>query len=182
MRTARLTLVPLAEEHLDLEVGLDADPEVMRHLTGRALSRAEARAAHRRRLAAADELPGLGYWVGFAEDGFVGWWLLRPPHGPDQPVVAGEADLGFRVLRARWRRGFAGEGARELVRYGFAEVGLDRIFGQTLAVNAASRATMSAVGLTFTRAFASAGHDDEPVPGAEHGEVEYAITRAAWEH
>ena len=41
LRTARLQLVPLAEEHLEAEVELDADPEVMRYLTGRASTRAE---------------------------------------------------------------------------------------------------------------------------------------------
>jgi hypothetical protein len=42
LHTARLTLVPLTDEHLELEAGLDSDAEVMRYLTGRALSRAEA--------------------------------------------------------------------------------------------------------------------------------------------
>ncbi|MEO6087763.1 MAG: GNAT family N-acetyltransferase [Umezawaea sp.] len=180
LRTERLTMVPLADDHLELEVELDSDPEVMRHLTGRALSRAEVERAHQDRVAAAREAPGFGYWVGFAEDGFVGWWLLRPPHGPDQPEVAGEADLGYRLLRRRWRRGYAVEGARELIRYGFADLGLDRVFAQTMAVNTASRATMAAAGLTFARAFTSDGTYDDPVAGAEQGEVEYEITRSTW--
>src|SRR4051812_30011569 len=41
LQTERLTLFPLAEEHLELEVELDSDPAVMRYLTGRALSREE---------------------------------------------------------------------------------------------------------------------------------------------
>jgi hypothetical protein len=45
----------------------------MRYLTGRALSRAEVERAHLQRVAAAREVPGLGCWVGFAEDGLVGW-------------------------------------------------------------------------------------------------------------
>jgi RimJ/RimL family protein N-acetyltransferase len=179
--TERLTLVPLADGHLELEVELDSDPEVMRYLTGRGVTRAEVEQSHRRRLAAAREVPGLGFWVGFAGDAFVGWWILQPPHGPDQPKVAGEADLGFRLLRRHWRRGFAGEGARELIRYGFAEVGLDRIFAQTMAANAASRATMQAAGLTFVRAFVSGEPYEDPIPGAEEGEVEYEITRATWQ-
>lgn len=182
LSTARLTLVPLTDEHLDLEAELDADPEVMRYLTGRASTRAEAERAHQRRLASAHEVPGLGFWVGFdRENRFVGWWLLLPPHGPDQPKVAGEADLGYRLLRRHWRRGYATEGARELIRYGFQDVGLTRIFAQTLAVNTPSRATMTAAGLTFSRAFASGDPDDGAVPGTEHGEVEYEITRGGWQ-
>ncbi|GAB3145531.1 GNAT family N-acetyltransferase [Amycolatopsis sp. NPDC004378] len=167
LRSERLTLVPLADEHRQLEVELDADPAVMRYLGGRALTRAEAEAAHERRLAAAGE--GFGYWAGFAGDEFVGWWLLRPPHGPDQPPVEGEADLGFRLRRSRWRRGYAAEGARELIRYGFTELGLDRVFAQTAAANAASRATATAAGMSFVREFASGGDGQT--------EVEYEIRR-----
>ena len=95
------------------------------------------------------KVPGLGFWAGFDRGDFIGWWILQPPHGPDQPEVAGEADLGFRLLRRHWRRGYAAEGARELIRYGFGGVGLNRIFAQTMAVNTPSRATLAAVGLTF---------------------------------
>jgi RimJ/RimL family protein N-acetyltransferase len=180
LTTNRLILVPLSEEHLDLEVELDSDPEVMRYTAGRPHSRAEVERSHRRRLAAAQEVAGLGFWVGFADDVFVGWWILQPPNGSDQPKIAGEADLGYRLLRRHWRRGYATEGARELVRYGFAEVGLDRIFAQAMAVNAASRATMRSVGLTFARAFMSGEPYADPIPGEEHGEVEYELARATW--
>lgn len=181
LHTERLSLVPLADEHLQFEIELDADPEVMRYISGRASSPEEAQQAHRRRLAAADEVPGLGFWAGFADGGFIGWWILQPPNGPDQPRVAGEADLGYRLLRRHWRRGYASEGARELIRHGFEDVGLNRIFAQTMAVNAASRATMSAVGLSFTRAFVSGEPYDDLVPGAEQGEVDYEITRTTWQ-
>lgn len=85
LHTARLTLAPLTDEHLELEVELDSDAEVMRYLTGRAVSRAEVERAHQRRIAAARQVPGLGFWVGFDRDDFIGWWILQPPHGPDQP-------------------------------------------------------------------------------------------------
>ena len=178
--TERLQLVPLSDAHLELEIALDADPEVMRYLTGRALSRAEVERAHQRRIAAAREVPGLGFWAGFGAGEFVGWWILQPPHGPDQPKVAGEADLGYRLMRRHWRRGYASEGARELIRYGFDDLGLNRIFAQTMAANTAARATMSAAGLSHVRAFISGPYDDL-VPGAEQGEVEYEITRSTWQ-
>ncbi len=81
LRTARLTLAPLSDEHLDLEAELDADPQVMRYLTGRASTRAEVERAHQRRLAAAREVPGLGFWAGAvpgAEQGEVEYDITRP--------------------------------------------------------------------------------------------------------
>ncbi len=181
LHTQRLSLVPLADEHLPLEIELDSDPEVMRYLTGRARSPAEVQQAHKLRLAAANELPGLGFWAGFAGDDFVGWWILQLPNGPDQPIGVGQAELGYRLVRRYWRRGYATEGARELIRYGFEQIGLNRIYAQTMAVNAASRATMAAAGMTFARTFVSAETYDEIIPGAEQGEVEYELTRATWQ-
>jgi RimJ/RimL family protein N-acetyltransferase len=179
LRTERVTLVPLADEHLEWEVELDADAEVMRYLSGRASTREEVEAGHVRRLAAARKVDGLGFWVGLVDSEFVGWWNLQPAHGPDQPDDPSVADLGYRLLRHHWRKGLASEGARELVRYGFDDVGLDRIIAQTLAVNAGSRAVMERVGLTYVRAFPTSM--TAPVEGREEGEVEYEMTREQWE-
>lgn len=50
-----------------------------------------------------------------------------------------------------------------------------------MATNIPSRATLAAVGMTFARAFVSDEPYDELVPGAEQGEVEYELTREAWQ-
>ena len=68
-----------------------------------------------------------------------------------------------------------------LIRYGFADVGLNRIFAQTMAVNISSRATMTTAGLAFARALVSGDPHDDLVPGADQGEVEYEITRSTWQ-
>jgi RimJ/RimL family protein N-acetyltransferase len=178
LRTARLDLVPLTDEHLPLEIELDADPEVLRYLWPRARTADEVKPAHQRRLARARPVDGLGVWMGFARDSFIGMWMLQPPHGPSEPQVPGEAELGYRLLRRYWRQGFAREGSLELMRHGFEELGLDRIFAQTMAVNEPSRATMASVGMHFARSFVE--HYEEPLPGTEHGEVEYEIRREEW--
>lgn len=180
LRTPRIQLAPLSEQHLDYEVELDADPEVMRYLgNGRARTRQEVEVLHRQRLAAATRIPGLGFWVGFVEGAFVGWWILEPPQRPDQGPVDGQAELGYRLLRRYWRQGLASEGARELIRHGFDDLGLARIFAETMAVNTASRATMASVGMQHVRTFHMTW--DQPFPGTELGEVEYAITREQWQ-
>jgi RimJ/RimL family protein N-acetyltransferase len=177
LHTGRIALVPLADEHLEFEVELDADPEVMRYLTGRASTPEQVAVAHRRRLGAA--VDGLGYWIGFVEGEPVGWWTIEPPRQPNEAHAVGrQAELGYRLLRPHWRNGLGSEGARELVRHGFADLHLDRIFAETMAVNTASRTTMASVGLRHVRTFHP--HFDHPLPGSEHGEVEYAITREDW--
>jgi hypothetical protein len=52
LQTERITLVPLADEHLEWEVELDSDFEVMRYLSGRASTREEVVASHARRATA----------------------------------------------------------------------------------------------------------------------------------
>jgi RimJ/RimL family protein N-acetyltransferase len=146
LRTDRLELVPLSEDHLPFLVDLNSDPVVQ--------------------------------WIGSSDGELIGLWMLQPPHGPSQPRIPGEADLGYRLPRRHWRRGYASEGARELVRHGFEDLGLTRIFAQTMAVNQPSRATMAAVGLTFVRSFVE--EYDVPIAGHEDGEVEYDITRERW--
>ena len=183
LRTARLLLVPLADRHLELEVELDSDPEVLRYLFGRARPRAEVAEAHATRMAAGRQVDGLGYWMAFGTGGpdaptsehsgeFVGLMMLPPADGP------AAAELGYRLARRFWRRGLATEASRELLRHAFETAGRERVIAQTMAVNAGSRGVMAAVGMRHVRTFFP--HFDDPLPGSEHGEVEYEITRETW--
>ena len=181
LRTERLFLVPLADRHLELEVELDSDPEVLRYLWGRARSRDEVVASHAERMALAGKVDGLGYWMAFeraGEDRFAGLMMLPPAHGPDQPDDPAVAEIGYRLLRRCWRRGLATEASRALLRHAFGTVGVRRVIAQTMAVNQASRGVMAAVGMRHVRTFFPAW--DDPLPGSEAGEVEYEITREAW--
>ncbi|GAA1998521.1 GNAT family N-acetyltransferase [Microbacterium pumilum] len=178
LQTDRIRLVPLGDEHLELEVELDSDPEVMRYLTGDARTRAQVEKAHGLRLATAEAVSGLGFWVGFVEDEFVGWWLLQPAGWGEETLLPGQAELGYRLLRRHWGKGLATEGARELVRHSFQDLEMQRVFALTLAVNERSRATMASVGLQYIRTF---HEDDDDRDGSELGAVEYALTRDQWE-
>ncbi|WP_109593004.1 GNAT family N-acetyltransferase [Actinoplanes xinjiangensis] len=172
LRTGRMLLVPLADEHLELEVALDADPEVLRYLDGRARTREEVTEFHAVRMERGRRVDGLGYWVAFgAGDEFIGVMMLPP--AAEESV----AELGYRLARRHWRRGYAAEASRELLRHGFETAGQSRIIAQTMTVNAGSRAVMAKAGLRYQRTFFP---DYPPIPGSAEGEVEYAITRDEW--
>src|SRR5689334_9438514 len=72
----------------------------------------------------------------------------------------------------------AAEGSSSLIRKGFTELGVQRVYAETMAVNTASRRVMEKAGLRYVRTF----HADWPdrIPGDEHGDVEYALTRDQW--
>ena len=188
LRTDRLLMVPLADRHLDLEVRLDADPEVLRYLWGRPRSREEVTASHAERIAAAHRVDGLGHWMAFradrdstpaeTEENFVGLMMLPPAHGPERPNDPSVSELGYRLVRRCWRQGLASEASRALLRHAFDTVGQSRVIAQTMAVNAGSRGVMESVGLRYVRTFFPAW--DDPLPGSELGEVEYEMTREMW--
>ncbi|GGN93416.1 GNAT family acetyltransferase [Actinoplanes lobatus] len=172
LTTERMVLVPLTDEHLEYEVELDADPEVLRYIEGRARTREEVAGCHAERMELGGRVDGLGYWLATERTGeFVGVMMLPPAERP------GEAELGYRLLRRCWRRGLAAEGAAALVRHGFATAGQERIIAQTMTVNTGSRRVMEKCGLRYVRTFFP---DYPPIPGSGEGEVEYAITRAEW--
>jgi RimJ/RimL family protein N-acetyltransferase len=119
-----------------------------------------------------ERFDGFGYWA--AEEKvsgqFVGWFHLRPR-------ADGEIELGYRLGRLAWGRGYATEGSRALIRKGFTEFGVQRVVAETMAVNLGSRRVMEKSGLTLARALPGQGGDIE---GAEHGDVEYALDRTDW--
>ena len=193
LRTGRLLLTPLADRHLELEIQLDSDPEVLRYIWGRARSRDDVVASHAQRMALAGKVDGLGYWTAFGsgggtpgsatpeheEDGeFVGLMMLPPAHGPDQPDDPAVSELGYRLVRRYWRQGLASEASRVLLRHAFETVGQKRVIAQTMAVNLGSRAVMETIGMRYVRTYVSSW--DDPLPGADLGEVEYEMTRAMW--
>ena len=90
-----------------------------------------------------------------------------------------ETDLGYRLRRSAWNKGYATEGSRALINKGFTDLGVRRVFGHTMTVNTASRRVMEKCGLTLVRTIPYDGPD--PIVGAEHGDVEYALTKPEWE-
>ena len=84
----------------------------------------------------------------------------------------------YRLLPRYWRRGLGSEGSRELLRYGFEDLGLGKIVAFTAAKNAASRAMMASVGMGFVREFEvdAAGWPE----GTDLHGVEYAISAKDW--
>jgi RimJ/RimL family protein N-acetyltransferase len=113
-------------------------------------------------------------WVAFeqATDAFIGWFGLRPSD-PDQ------RELGYRLRQEAWRRGLATEGSRALITEAFTNLGVTRVWAQTMAVNVASRQVLERCGLRFVRSFHLQGL--QPIEGSDQGDVEYELTKAEWE-
>jgi RimJ/RimL family protein N-acetyltransferase len=179
LETPRLALRQFAEDDVANLFDLNSDSEVMRYLTGgRPTPRDEIRdqiiPVH---LAAYDRLDRLGTWAAesTATGEFLGWFHFRPGHESDITNI----ELGYRLRRTAWNKGYATEGSHALIDRGFTDLGVERVFAHTMTVNAASRHVLEKCGLALVRTIPYEGPFE--IEGAEHGEVEYALTKPKWE-
>jgi RimJ/RimL family protein N-acetyltransferase len=174
VETERLILRRFAPADLDHLVELDSDPEVTFFITGGAPE--FDRSMLDGWLAEYERWPGYGTFAAIEKSSgaFLGWFHLRPEgQHPDEP------ELGYRLRRDAWGKGYATEGSVTLVEKAFSELGASRVWANALTVHAASRRVMEKAGLRLVRVF----HADWPyaIPGDERGDVEYALTRAEWQ-
>jgi len=94
------------------------------------------------------EQHGWGLWAVEVPDvapfaGFIG--LSRPRFEAHfTPCV----EVGWRLGREFWGRGYATEGASAVLRFGFDTLGLDEIVSFTAATNMPSRRVMERIGMT----------------------------------
>ena len=179
LETERLVLRWFTEDDADHLVELDSDPHVMHFVTGgRPTPRAEIEN---------DVLPafldyyerfaGYGFWAAIEKSSgrFLGWFHFRPAKGADPD----EVELGYRLHRSAWGKGYATEGSRALIDKGFAELGVQRVVAFTMVVHAASRRVLEKAGLRLARTFRQPWPDY--IEGEEEGDVEYALLRSEWE-
>jgi RimJ/RimL family protein N-acetyltransferase len=187
LQTDRLALRRFTGADEDNLFELNSDPEVMRFVNGgQPTPRDEVRTAIIPVfLGYYGRFEGFGFWaaVELATGQFLGWFHFRPPlRGRDTPVgwdEDGVIELGYRLRRSAWGKGYATEGSRALVNKGFTEFGVRRVVAETLAGNWGSRRVLEKSGLTQVDTFASAVPD--AAESAEQGHVVYELTRADWE-
>ena len=150
--TPRLRLRHWRESDRAPFAAMGMDPEVMRYLpsllsreaSDRSIDAWQAQHAERGWSNWAIELRATGAFLGFAG-------LTVPVRQlPCTPCV----EIGWRLARAHWGQGYATEAAREVLRIGFEDIGLDEIVSFTAAVNARSWALMERLGMVRDDDFA----------------------------
>lgn len=141
-RTERLTVRPRTMTDLDACLAMDRGPLVTRFIPGPWAEPAAHRAFVEDRIRRTYP-PGMGYWAILAPTSFVGWILLTPLdlHGP-------EIEIGWRLVRAAWGRGYATEAARPVLNHALQTLGLPRVVADIDPDNIASVAVARKLGLT----------------------------------
>ena len=162
LHTDRLILRQWRDEDLPLFAAINADPEVMRYFP-KLLSREESD-ERVRQVREHFHRHGFGLWAVevFGAEPFVGFVGLSVPSFDSQftPCV----EVGWRLARKAWGKGYATEAARAAVQFGFDRLGMKEIVSSTVPDNQRSRRVMERLGMThdpaedFEHPLLPAGH------------------------
>jgi ribosomal-protein-alanine N-acetyltransferase len=145
---------------------MNADPQVMEHFP--APLTPEESDALVDRIETGFARDGYGLWaLETKDDGtFIGFTGLALQTFPAHFTPA--VEVGWRLARAAWGRGYASEAARAAIDFGFGTVGLDEIVSMTAATNVRSQRVMQRIGMTrdpaddFLHPNVPAGHAVQP--------------------
>lgn len=160
LETARLRLREFTMDDLDELAALRADPLVMKYIGEHSREKVRDRL---RVYIASYASNGFGVWgVEHKADGkLIGWCgLMFLEETP-------EVEVGYGIAKEYWGQGLMTEAASASMRYGFEQIGLERIVAVALPENIASRRIMEKLGMKYEKNVFHYGFDC----------VYYAITR-----
>lgn len=171
IETERLWLRQWREADREPFAAMNADPVVMECFPN-TLSAEESDAVVERIARHFDEL-GFGLWAVEVKDGasFIGFVGLSTPRFEAHftPCV----EIGWRLAAPYWGQGYATEGARAALDFGFRHAGLDEIVSLTAVQNQRSRRVMERIGMTRS----PAEDFDHPVLPAGHRLARHVLYR-----
>lgn len=145
IKTERLILRPWREEDLEAFARLNADPRVREYFPGLLIREESDQLA--KKICIAMEQQGWGLWAVSIPDvadfiGFIG--LASVDFAADfTPAV----EIGWRLSYEYWGKGYATEGAKAALIYGFETLQLDEIVAFTAINNVRSRHVMEKIGM-----------------------------------
>lgn len=173
--TARLRLRQWQDADLTPFAALNRDPAVMEHFPALLDQAASDRLAATCRTRIAEH--GWGLWAAElrASGAFIGFIGLSSPafQAPFTPCV----EVGWRLAREFWGRGYAAEGARAALAFAFDRLGLDSVVSFAAVTNHKSEAVMRRIGMSFEGQF---DHPKLPPGHRLTRHVLYRLSRNAW--
>jgi RimJ/RimL family protein N-acetyltransferase len=175
--TSRLRLRQWCSADREPFAALNSDPRVMEFFPA-LLSRAESDAIADRCQSLIAER-GWGFWAVESKNTgeFIGFVGLHTPTDalPFSPCV----EVGWRLDRKHWGKGYATEAARAALRVGFVQLTLSEIVSFTSVGNIRSRAVMERLGMLYTGE--TFEHPDVPVGNALRKHCLYRLSRELWQ-
>jgi RimJ/RimL family protein N-acetyltransferase len=145
--TPRLFLSRFTEEDAPLIYKLNSDPEIVKHVHEPVLENEN----QAKEILINNILPqyklNLGRWAVHTKDNyeFIGWCGLK------YIKETGITDLGYRLLKTSWGKGYATEAAQYTLIYGLRVLTIKLITGMAHVENIASIKVLAKIGMKFSR-------------------------------
>lgn len=146
LETKRLRLRAWQESDMAVYIAMCADPQVMRYVTGKPMTRQEAW-RHGAYIIGHWQLRGYGHWA--LEHKESGEFIGRA--GFFNPVDWPGFEIGWAIRRDYWRQGLAEEAARCAMAYGFEQLGRDSMISVIHPENHASIALAKKLGQRYQK-------------------------------
>ena len=144
--TSRLRLRAWRDDDLEPWFEMNRDPEVMRFFPALFDRAAAVTSLQKANAAIADK--GYGLWAVEVLGGarFIGFCGIREV--PFEAAFTPAVEIGWRLARAHWGHGYATEGARASLAYGFDTLGLAEIIAMLVPENRRSAAVCERLGMS----------------------------------
>jgi len=145
--TSRLILRQFTLADAPLIQQLNSDPEVLKYLHEPLLETEEQAKIVLENIILPQYKNNLGRWAIHTKDnnGFIGWCGLK--YRPELD----EIDLGYRLKKSAWGKGFALEAAQHTLDHGFNQLHLKTITGCAHIENTASLKILEKIGMQFIK-------------------------------
>ena len=151
--TDRLILRELAMDDVDDLFEMDSDPKVHKYLGNNPVKTREESEKIMENILQQYREEGIGRWAIIEKESgeFLGWSGLKHEH----KLRPGKSyyDLGYRLKRKYWGKGFASEAARASMVYGFETMNLEWIGACASTNNLASNKIIQKLGFTYKEQF-----------------------------
>lgn len=176
LETERLILRQWRDDDLPAFAVMSQDEGVMEHL-GPLMDKAASGALAQRMRSLIDE-QGWGFWAVEEKKGasFIG--CIGLAHMPQELPAGPGVEVGWRLARPFWGKGYATEAAKECLRFAFSRLGLDVVFAYAAIINGRSQAVMERLGMLRTSFLFDHPKLAEDNPSRRH--CLYRTTREEW--
>ncbi len=172
IETQRLLLRRWRESDLEDFAAMNADPQVMRFFP-EPYDRARTKELYDR---IQEEFAQYGYSLYAAEEkdsgsfmGLIGFHWAR-----FEANFCPCLEIGWRLARGFWNKGYATEGARACLEYGFSQLGFEVVNSFTAEINKPSQRVMQKIGMRYLQDFS---HPDVPEGHPLKPHVRYVIEK-----
>jgi RimJ/RimL family protein N-acetyltransferase len=150
--TERLRLEPWRHDrHKGALAAVNRDPDVVRFLTGGVPIPPEETELLSLDIERHWATYGFGLWAVVERASTQALGFVGLSHPRWFPALAPAVEVGWRLRREAWGRGFASEGARAALEYGFGALALDEIIALIHPENARSAAVARRLGMAVVR-------------------------------